>query len=150
MKNSTIVWILVVVLVVLGTIFLVKTPGKPGELDGLAQCLKDKGVTFYGAFWCPHCQAEKAAFGRSARLLPYVECSTPDTQGQTQICIDKKVTGYPTWVFPDGTRQEGEMTPQELADKAGCTLSGVATSSVAVTSTSTVTSVSVSSSTPTK
>ena len=24
----------------------------------LAQCLKDKGVIFYGAFWCPHCKKQ--------------------------------------------------------------------------------------------
>ena len=40
----------------------------PGKLDGFAQCLKDKGAIFYGAFWCPHCQNQKKMFGRSASV----------------------------------------------------------------------------------
>lgn len=95
----------------------------PGPLDGFASCLKDKGAVFYGAFWCPHCQNEKSLFGRSARLLPYVECSTPDGQGQLDICKQKKVETYPTWEFSDGTRETGEVPLATLADKTGCVLS---------------------------
>ena len=94
----------------------------PSNLDGFAQCLKDKGATFYGAFWCPHCQNQKKMFGRSAKLLPYVECSTPDGQGQLQVCIDKKVEGYPTWEFLDGSREGGEVPLEKLAEKTSCTL----------------------------
>lgn len=94
----------------------------PGELDGFAQCLTEKKAIFYGAFWCPHCQAQKTMFGRSERLLPYVECSTPDGQGRKQTCIDHGVDSYPTWVFADGTRETGEVSLQTLAEKTGCKL----------------------------
>ena len=94
----------------------------PGKLDSFAQCLKDKGAVFYGAFWCPHCQNQKKLFGRSARLLPYIECSTPNGQGQLPICIDKKITGYPTWEFADGSREDGEVSLEKLAEKTSCEL----------------------------
>lgn len=94
----------------------------PGVLDGFVQCIKDKGVIFYGAFWCPHCQRTKAEFGDSASKLPYVECSTPDGQNQTQVCIDHQIVEYPTWMLPDGTRFTGEHTLQELSDKFQCPL----------------------------
>jgi thiol-disulfide isomerase/thioredoxin len=84
--------------------------------------LKDKGAIFYGSFWCPHCQAQKKLFGDSVKLLPYVECSTPDGNAQTQICIDKKITGYPTWKFADGSELTGEIPLATLADKTACTL----------------------------
>jgi len=101
----------------------------PGALDSFVQCIKDKGITFYGAFWCPHCQRTKAEFGDSASKLPYVECSTPDGQGQTQVCIDHQIAEYPTWMLPDGTRVTGEHTLQELADSFQCQLpAGVASS----------------------
>lgn len=93
-----------------------------GELDSFATCLKDKKATFYGAFWCPHCQNQKALFGTSVKKLPYVECSTPDGKDQTQICKDKKVSGYPTWEFADGSRESGEQTLAGLATKTGCQL----------------------------
>ena len=95
---------------------------QPGKLDGFAQCLKDNGAVFYGAFWCPHCQNQKKMFGRSERLLSYVECSTPDGKGQLQICKQKKIEGYPTWEFSDGSRLSGEVTLATLAEKTGCTL----------------------------
>jgi thiol-disulfide isomerase/thioredoxin len=94
----------------------------PGEYDTFAQCLKDSGATFYGAFWCPHCQKQKRMFGKSADLLPYVECSTPDGNGQLPVCKEKNVEGYPTWDFPDGTRVTGEQTFEFLSQKTGCAL----------------------------
>src|SRR3989338_2054283 len=81
----------------------------PGKLDSVAQCLKEKGAIFYGAFWSPHCQNQMKTFGRSAKLLPYVECSTPNGQGQLPVCTDKKIEGYPTWEFSDGNREGGEV-----------------------------------------
>lgn len=48
-----------------GIFFLISANSKPGKLDTFAQCLKEKDSTFYGAFWCPHCQNQKAMFGKS-------------------------------------------------------------------------------------
>src|SRR3989339_712442 len=101
---------------------LVYSEKSPGKYDGFAQCLKDKGAIFYGAFWCPHCQNQKALFGKSAKFLPYVECSSPDGRSQLKICQDKKIDGYPTWIFADGERKSGEIALEELAEKTGCRL----------------------------
>jgi len=81
------------------------------QYDGLAQCLTQKGLKFFGAFWCPHCQAEKRDFGGSVKYLPYIECSTPDAKGQTQVCIDNKIESYPTWVYPDPITVTSETDP---------------------------------------
>ncbi|MEI6529022.1 MAG: hypothetical protein WCN88_01280 [Candidatus Falkowbacteria bacterium] len=86
-----------------------------------AQCLKNQGALFYGAFWCSHCQNQKAMFGSDAKDLPFVECSTPDGQGQLAICQQNNIPGYPTWVFKDGSRLSGELTLTQLAEKTGCT-----------------------------
>jgi thiol-disulfide isomerase/thioredoxin len=128
MTNQVKIFIGVIVLLIVGTIVTVllrsnQAPAGPGKLDQFAICLKDKGATFYGAFWCPHCQAQKKLFGTSAKLLPYVECSTPDGNAQTQICIDKGIKGYPTWEFADGSRPfSGEATLVQLAEKTSCVL----------------------------
>ena len=123
MKNkNTIVAVIILVAIVVGVFLLQKAPARAGELDGFASCLKDKGLLFYGAFTCKYCQQQKALFGRSASQLPYVECSTPDARGQTQICIDKKITTYPTWQFPDGSLELGVQSLDYLAEKSGCEL----------------------------
>ena len=126
-----ILYIIVLLLVASGIVWLIITPGKAGKYDQFAQCLRDKKtVTFFGAFWCPHCQAQKARFGKSAKYLPYVECSMPDGQSQTQVCIDNGITTYPTWQFATGTiamattttRHLGEMELVDLAEATDCQL----------------------------
>jgi hypothetical protein len=122
---------LIIVILVLGVITAVllqssSTPTGPGKYDAFAQCLKDKGAILYGAFWCPHCQAQKALFGSSAKFLPYVECSTPDGQNQTKECTDKGITSYPTWILKDGTvipdENEAGVSLTTLAAKTSCIL----------------------------
>ncbi|KKS04298.1 MAG: hypothetical protein UU58_C0008G0007 [Candidatus Nomurabacteria bacterium GW2011_GWA2_41_25] len=121
------VFFLIIGLLVLGVIATVLlrsngAPAGPGPYDSFATCLKDKGAVFYGAFWCSHCQAQKKMFGTSQKLLPYVECSLASGQGQTQACIDKKIEGYPTWEFADGSRLTGEVSLTKLSEKTSCVL----------------------------
>lgn len=125
MKNKTVYLFglgVVVVAALIGAYYLM-----PGKYDAFATCLGDKGAIFYGAFWCPHCQEQKQEFGKSVGKLPYIECSTPDGQRQTQVCIDKGITSYPTWFFStEGTttmdRVERVMTLEELSQKTSCPL----------------------------
>ena len=114
---STIFFTIIIVLVLGAIAFsIMRGPAgskstTPGKYDTLATCLKDKGAVFYGAFWCPHCKKQKEEFGTSAKLLPYVECATPDGKGQTQICQDKKIEGYPTWSFANPLKITQKVAP---------------------------------------
>lgn len=123
MKAKTIfIFVLLLIVIVILVAWAAMRQSAPSKLDGFAQCLKDRGATFYGAFWCPHCQDQKKLFGTAKRLLPYVECSMPNGNSQTQACVDKKITGYPTWEFIDGTRETGLLELAHLAEKTGCVL----------------------------
>ena len=123
MKTKFFVIFIIAVVLLVGALgfFMNRDNSKSSKLDGFAQCLKQSGAEFYGAFWCPHCQAQKALFGSSKQYLPYTECSNPDNS-QTQICKDKKIEGYPTWIFKDGSILTGEQTLATLADKTQCSL----------------------------
>lgn len=112
----------VVVALGAGIYFAVWQNSRPSDLDGFAQCLKDKGAIFYGAFWCPHCQNQKKMFGRAQKYLAYVECSASDGRSQLKVCQDKKIEGYPTWDFADGSRETGEVPLARLSEKTGCRL----------------------------
>ncbi|MEI6711997.1 MAG: hypothetical protein WCK88_07725 [bacterium] len=46
-----------------------------GDHSNLTACLKEKKVVMFGASWCPHCAEQKKMFGRSAKDMPYFECS---------------------------------------------------------------------------
>ena len=134
MNKQTAISIGIIVVVVIATlVILQKADNKPSKLDSFAACLGDKGATFYGAFWCPHCAQQKELFGQSVKLLPYKECSTPDSKGQTQVCIDAGIQSYPTWEFADGTRASGLQTLESLSEKTGCPLSPGEEASVAPT-----------------
>lgn len=86
-------------------------------LDTFAQCIASKGLTMYGAEWCPHCKKEKNRFGTAFKYVSYVEC--PDN---VQVCISKGVNGYPTWINASGTLYEGEQGLEGLAKISGCEL----------------------------
>jgi hypothetical protein len=103
-----------------GTVNTPTVSATSSPVAAFAQCLKDSGAVFYGAFWCPHCKTQKALFGDAVSLLPYVECSTADGKGQMPICIAKKIQGYPTWEFSDGSRLSGEQSFAQLAEKSQC------------------------------
>ena len=93
----------------------------PLEEKTLAEHLKEKGVLFYGASWCPHCQEQKRLFGASAKRLPYVECNLAGPNApQASACTQAGVDTYPTW-FINGRRYAvGQvLTLAELANATG-------------------------------
>ncbi len=78
----------------------------------LVELLRRKGVVFYGAWWCGHCNHQKSLFGaEAASKLPYVECDKDDP-GRLR-CQTAKVRAFPTWDYK-GERREGVLELEEL------------------------------------
>ncbi len=92
------------------------------SLETLAKCLKEKGMKFYGAYWCSYCNKQKELFGEAAQYLPYIECSDEETQEMLPVCEEAGITGFPTWGLPDGTKSSGLKELKELAELSGCSL----------------------------
>ncbi len=136
MKSSTLLVVLAV-LVAGGLIAFaaVKKNGGPSPYNSFAQCLTDKNVTMYGAWWCPHCKAQKELFGSSFDNINYVECSDAN-KNMNQTCKDAGVTGYPMWKFADGSTLSGEQTFDVLGAKAGCEVNASTESTAADTNAS--------------
>lgn len=89
----------------------------------LAQHLTVTNAKMYGAYWCPHCQDQKARFGEAKKLIPYVECAANPPNGvksEAQLCEQKGIKGYPTWEI-NGKMVSGERSLDELADLSGYT-----------------------------
>lgn len=91
------------------------------NLDSFAQCLSEKNVTMYGAYWCPHCLNEKALFGDSWKYMQYVECDPNGPNNNAQLCTDLGIDGYPTWII-NGEKMPGEVSIDTLAKLSGCSL----------------------------
>ena len=89
------------------------------QLKALAIHLADSGAKFYGAYWCPRCQKQKAVFEASAERLPYVECSSAGRgSALTKPCAKERIKSYPTWTIGD-RRLTGLQTPRSLAAASG-------------------------------
>ena len=109
-----------IILIILIAILL--SSSGSGKYDDFAKCLTEKGTKMYGAYWCPHCQAQKKLFGSSWKNVDYVECATPGTNEQKTVCNQAGIKVYPTWVFPDGKSLSGELSLEQLSSFTSCQL----------------------------
>ncbi|WP_155834603.1 glutaredoxin family protein [Leptolyngbya sp. PCC 6406] len=100
------------------TLFPTATNGEKSYEHKLTEHLIQEGVTMYGAFWCPHCEAQKELFGPALDSVPYVECDPGGESPQPQLCQDKGIQGYPTWEI-DGEFHPGVRSLEELATLTG-------------------------------
>ena len=87
------------------------------KYDTFAKCLASKNLTMYGTIWCSHCKAEKARFGDSFKYVPYVECTE-----NPNLCLEKGVEGYPTWIDENGVKYIGEQGLEKLSQISSCEL----------------------------
>ena len=89
------------------------------ESIALAKYLKDNGVVKYSAYWCPNCLDQSELFGKEAyKELNVVECARDGKNSQTQLCIDKKIEGFPSWEI-NGKIIIGVRTLKELSELTG-------------------------------
>ena len=93
-----------------------------GEAESaLAAHLTEVGAKMYGAYWCPHCQDQKALFGKTAaKEIPYVECADDGVNAQPGVCRAEGITSYPIWKI-DGEELRGTQTLESLAIASGYT-----------------------------
>ena len=87
-----------------------------GDYDAFAQCLSDNDAVMYGTEWCSHCQDQKASFGKSFRLVNFVDCDLNKAE-----CVKQGIKGYPTWII-NNERFSGNQPLYNLASYAGCEL----------------------------
>ena len=89
------------------------------ETIKFAKYLKDSGVIKYSAYWCPNCLNQSELFGKQAYMeLNVVECANDGKNSQTQLCIDKKIKGFPSWEI-NGKIILGVLTLEELSTLTG-------------------------------
>jgi len=98
------------------------SPATVSQAKILAECLTKKGVIMYGAYWCPHCQAQKTLFGEDFQYIKYQECDPKGENGNPAACDAAGVKGYPTWKIPGQANIEGEQTFEDLSKAANCPL----------------------------
>ena len=85
----------------------------------LAEHLKSHQSKLYSTFWCPYCKQQKDLFGRgAAKQIMVIECDPNGQDAQPKLCLDAKVTSFPTWEI-NGQFYPGFRSLEELADLSG-------------------------------
>ena len=98
---------------------IIVTSESTKESIDFAKYLKSNGVVKYSAYWCPNCLYQSELFGKQAyKELIVVECATDGKNSQTQLCIDKKIQGFPSWEV-NGKIFLGVLTLKELSNLTG-------------------------------
>ena len=98
---------------------LLVTSESTKESIELAKYLNDNGVVKYSAYWCPNCLSQSELFGKQAyKELNVVECARDGINSQAQLCIDKKIKGFPTWEI-NGKLFLGVLSLRELSKLTG-------------------------------
>ncbi len=94
------------------------------SVRSLAKCITANGGVEYGTFWCPKCAQVKKNFGSAFQYIKYVECDARGENEQSELCLQKGIDKYATFIFNDDPNKEnwliGVPTFEELAEKSGC------------------------------
>ncbi len=91
-----------------------------GQYAKVAQCLSEKGVKFYGAYWCGHCANQKELFGDDFKYVDSYECDARGKEANPEACAEAGIQAYPSWFFPGQGVITGTRPIEELAKKANC------------------------------
>jgi hypothetical protein len=73
-------------------------------------CVEQTKPIMYGSYTCTHCIHQKTLI--KASDYTYIECNL--NTSVNMVCIDAHIEAYPTWVFPDGSRREGEINQSQF------------------------------------
>lgn len=88
------------------------------DLVAFAKALTDAGVKMYSAAWCTFCTMQKQLFQDGGSYLPFIEVTNPD-RTLNEIGIENNITSFPTWEFPDETRETGLLDLQTISERSG-------------------------------
>ena len=98
---------------------IIVTSESTNETIEFAKYLNDNGVVKYSAYWCPNCLKQSELFGKQAyKELNVVECARDGKNSQTQLCIEKKIQGFPSWEI-NGKIILGVQTLKQLSKLTG-------------------------------
>lgn len=85
------------------------------SMADFARCLTGRGLKMYGTSTCPNCKAQKELFKEGVAYLKIIDCDV-----EVALCNQKRVTGYPTWEFPDGKLLSGVIPMSYFSQVTGC------------------------------
>jgi hypothetical protein len=112
---------IIFILILLLPLFLTSCSNS-NNYDAFAQCLTNSGFVMYGGFVCPHCLDVKEEFGDSFQYIVYIECDPRGPDSQSELCLERNVTYYPSFELGNGEILTGKRPFLEFSHKTNCPL----------------------------
>ena len=119
-NKQNIIILIIVALLVIATVAGMSASRK--DYEAFASCISEKGFILAGTEWCSHCKTQKALFKGAFEDVIVPAEAYKDCDLQRVWCEEAGVTGYPTWVTPDGHLLPGVQKLSTLSDVSGCAL----------------------------
>ena len=97
--------------------------------QSLTDCLIEKNVRLYTAWWCMPCHQQEQMLEKELgndwgyfKENIIVQCYEESKISLVQQCEDKKIEFFPAWEFPDRNpnREYGVQSLEKIAELAGC------------------------------
>ncbi|MBS3113391.1 vitamin K epoxide reductase family protein [Candidatus Woesearchaeota archaeon] len=122
-------WIVLIIILNLIPLIYFNLPEKEQiNYDNLTKCVTVNGVSMYSSFTCAVCKKQREYLGNSFQYINEIECHPRGENPQTALCLEKSITGTPTWILEKNNvetkRFVGFMTAKSLAEFAGCEYDG--------------------------
>lgn len=96
--------------------------GVPARYTVFAKCVAGSGTHVYTKLWDEPSNRQRDMFGKAARHLPEINCSSRSGLFTASVCERERITTFPTWIFTYGDRVEGVLTPEQIASRTRCSL----------------------------
>ena len=88
------------------------------DLVAFATALNDAGVQFFGSAFSAETTEQRELFEDGSDFLPFLEVTNPDGS-LNALGISEDITVFPTWEFPDGSRETGVLSLEEISERSG-------------------------------
>jgi len=114
MKKDTKIYLaLVIIVIAIIAVIIALKPNQISPEERAIQCIGENSI-LYASKTCAACRQQKNLFGEHYDLLTQVDCFK-----DSQICRDKLITAYPTWIINE-KRYTGVQPIEKLKELTGC------------------------------
>jgi len=113
MKKDIITYLVLGIIVISIILIILSLKGNGNPDEELAKCIGENSK-LYAQLGCGACEAQEELFGENYQYLNTIDCAY-----ERQECLEKEITGTPTWII-NNEKHKGVQTINELKELTGC------------------------------
>ncbi len=112
-KKDTIIYLILGIIIISIILIILSLKGNGHTSKALAECIGENSE-LYVQLGCGACEVQGEMFGENYQYLNTIDCAY-----ERQKCLDKEITGTPTWIINE-EKYKGIQTIEKLKELTGC------------------------------